>query len=44
MNIHTQNKEICSDPTFAPATIARAIISLRTKRLSEGNDWVFGLG
>ena len=30
------------DPTFAPATIATAMISLTTKSYSEGDDWVFG--
>ena len=37
--------ECCSeedDPTFAPATIALAMISPTTKSYSEGDDWVFG--
>ena len=34
---------IFGDLTFSPATIDPTMI-LTTKSLSEGNDWVFGLG
>ena len=30
--------------TFAPVTIAPAMISLTTTSESEGNDWAFGSG
>ena len=40
------NRQICNrgEPTFAPATIAPAMIYPTTKSQSEGDDWVFSLG
>ena len=32
------------DLTFAPASIAPAMISPTTKSESEGNNWIFGAG